>query len=210
MEYNELLKNIEQWLFCLDADARHVIELKETFTFPAYDTSIRELIKETNKVWCYTICLNAIYFEFIMALMRMYDSYERDTVCFKKLFEYLSNDFIEHFERNTQRAIRTEIETALEEYNGIKGSHFMGGLKTVRHNILAHTSTNFDRNQVAEYGDGEKLLARTLPMLNRLNLAIRGKTEPYDKISDYWKGYAIEFWQSMLNSGQQITRADGG
>ena len=71
MEYNELLKKVEQGLFWLDANARHAIELRGTFTFPAYDVSIRALIKGTNKVRCYKICLDAIYFEFVMTLMRM-------------------------------------------------------------------------------------------------------------------------------------------
>jgi len=88
MEYNQLLEKVEQSLAWLDANARHAIECQETFTFPAYDASIRKLIKGTNKVRCYKICLDAIYFDFVMTLMRMHDSYERDTVCFKKLFDY--------------------------------------------------------------------------------------------------------------------------
>jgi hypothetical protein len=187
MQYNQLLKKVEQGLFWLNANARHAIELGE-------------LIKGTNKMRSYKICLDAIYFEFVMTLMRMYDSYERDTVCFNKLFEYLSDDFIHHFETNTQRKVRTKIETALNEFNSLNGSHLVERLKTVRHNMFAHTSTNFNRTQVAEYGHAEKLLERTLPMLNNLNSAIRGKKEPYDKLSKFLKGYAIEFWQTLIKN----------
>lgn len=198
MGYNQLLKKIEQSLYWLNANAMHAIELKETFSFPAYDRSIRELIEGTNKVRCYKVCLDAIYFEFIMTLMRMYDSYEYDTVCFKKLSEYLTDDFIQQYEKNTQRDVRTKIESALTEIQNLKGSHLVGRLKTVRHNMFAHTSTNFDRNRVAEYGHAEQLLQKTLPILNSLNYAFRDKIEPYDEISTFWKGYAKEFWKDLI------------
>lgn len=198
MNYNEILEKVEQGLAWLDANARHAIECQETFAFPAYDTSIRKIIEGTNKVRCYNICLEAVYYDFIMSLMRMYDSYERDTVCFKNLFEYLTDDFVQAFENQSQRKINTAIRLARNVFQSINGSHLIGRLKTVRHNMLAHTSINFNRNQIAKYGDAEKLLERTLPMLNKLNSAIRDKAEPYDNIRNYWKGYAIEFWQTML------------
>ena len=208
--YNQLLKKVEQGLVWLDANARHAIECQETFAFPSKDTAIRKSIEVSNKVRCYKICLDAIYFDFIMSLMRMYDSYERDTVCFKNLFDYLTDDFIHDFESKTQRKANTAIQSARHEFQKLNGSHLIGRLKTARHNMLAHTSINFNRNQVARYGDAEKLLERTLPILNNLNSTIRGKVEPYDKIRKYWKGYAIEFWQIMLNknSGQQIHPVD--
>lgn len=198
MDYNQVLEKIKQGLDWLDADARRAIELQETFTFPAYDKSIREIIKGTNKVRCYNLCLRSLYFEFIMTLMRMYDSYERDTVCFKNLFDYLSDEFILVFEKSTQRVVNAEIADAQKEYTCITGSHLLGKLKTVRHNMFAHTSIKFNRRQVAKYGHAEKLLERTLPMLNRLNTAINGKMKSYDLIHEYWKGYAIEFWQSII------------
>ena len=198
MEYNQLLKKIEQSLFWLNANAGHAIELKETFSFPAYNSSIRKLAKGTNKVRCYKVCLDALYFEFVMTLMRMYDSYEYDTICFKKLSEYLTDDFIQQYEMNTKREVRTKIESALTEFQNLKASHLVGRLKTVRHNMFAHTSTNFNRNQVANYGHAEQLLEKTLSMLNSLNSAFRDKIEPYDRISTFWKGYAKEFWQGLI------------
>ena len=198
MEYNQLLKKIEQSLFWLNANARRAIELKETFSFPAYNSSIHKLVKGTNKVRCYEVCLVALNFEFIMTLMRMYDSYGYDTICFKKLSEYLTDDFIQQYEKNTKREVRTKIESALTEFQNLKGSHLLGRLKTVRHKMFAHTSTNFDRNQVANYGDAEQLLEKTLSMLNSLNSAFRDKMEPYDRISTSWKGFAKEFWQGLI------------
>jgi hypothetical protein len=201
MNYNELLKKVKQGLFWLDANARHAIELQETFNFPAHDVLIRGLIKGTNKVRCYKICLDAIYFEFVMTLMRMYDSHERNTICFKTLFEYLSDDFVHDFGAKTQKKVESEIQSARKEFKSLNGSHLVGRLTKVRNNMFAHTSPNFSRNQVAKYGHAEKLLERTLPMLNSLNSAIGGKAEPYDKIKEYWKKYAREFWQMLLSKG---------
>jgi hypothetical protein len=115
----------------------------------------------------------------------MYDSYERDTVCFKTLFEYLSNDFVQDFEAKTRRKVESEIQSARKEFKSLDGSHLLGRLGTVRNNMFAHTSPNVDRNQVATYGHAENLLKRILPMLNSLNSAIGGKAEPYDKIKEY-------------------------
>lgn len=199
MNYNELLKKIEQGLFWLDANARHAIELQETFDFPAHDASIWALIKGTRKVRCYKVCLDAIYFEFVMTLMRMYDSYERDTICFKRLFEYLSDDFVKDFQAKTRRKVEAEIQFAGKEFKSLNGSHLVGQLRKVRNNMFAHTSTDFSRSQVAKYGHAEKLLERTLPMLNDLNSSIGGKAEPYDKIRENWKKYAMEFWQNLLS-----------
>lgn len=199
MKHTQLLEKVEQNLFWLDANARHAIECQETFAFPFNSAPIRQLIKETKKVRCFNICLNAIYVDLVITLMRMYDSYERDTACFENLFACLTDDFIQNLEIHMRRTVTNTIERARNEFASLKGSHLMGRLNTVRHNMLAHTSTNFNRNQVARYGDAEKLLERTLQMLNQLNSSIRGKVESYDRLHKYWKGYAVEFWQAILD-----------
>ncbi len=198
MNYSEILIKVEQSLTWLDANARHAIECQETFAFPAYDESIRRIIKGTNRVRCYKICLEAVYCDFIMSLMRMYDNYERDTVSFNNLFNYLTDDFVHAFERKARREIGTTIQSARNDFKELNGSHFVSRLKTVRHSMLAHTSINFNRTQIARYGDAEELLKRTLLLLNKLNSAIRDKAEPYDNIRNYWNKYAIEFWQATV------------
>lgn len=204
MHYNESLSKIRESLLWVNANAKHAIELRETFSFPAYDESIRKKIKGTYKVYCYKICMIALYFELVMALMRMFDNSD-DTASFKTLFGYLSDEFINYFETETNRKVKSEIQSALIDYNKLNGSHLVGRLKTVRHNMYAHTSMNFNKKQIAEYGYAEKLLDKTLPMLNKINLTILGKSEPFDKLSIDWKLYASDFWQSILNNGQQST-----
>ena len=197
MEYKKVLKDVQKNLYWLNVNARHAIELQETFLFPAYDTSLRESIKETNKVRCYNVCLNAIYFDYIMTLMRMYDSYQRDVICFEGLFEFLSDDFISEFEKTNQREIKSSIDSAHTEYKNLKGSHLVSRLTTVRHKMYAHTAAYFNSKQFAEYGHAEKLFTKTLPMLNSVITAIWNKKEPYEEIIQYWKKCAIEFWQEL-------------
>jgi hypothetical protein len=115
MRYSQSLNKVNEGLLWLNANARYAIEPRKTFTFPAYDLSIHESIKGTDEIRCYKICLFAIYFEFIMILIRMYDSYERDTVSFKTLFGYLSNDFIYNFEKETHRKVNSKIQSTLNQ-----------------------------------------------------------------------------------------------
>jgi hypothetical protein len=99
MTLEKSIKKIEQCLFGLNPNAKHAIALKETFTFPAYNDELRESINGTNDVRVYKICLESLYFEFIMTLMRMYDSYEKETACFKNLFNELNDKFIESYKK---------------------------------------------------------------------------------------------------------------
>jgi hypothetical protein len=201
MQYSASLSKIKKSLSLLNENAKHAIEFRETFSFPAYDEAIRDKIKGTSKVHCYRICMIALYFEFVMALMRMFDNHE-ETASFKTLFGYLSDDFIKYFETETNRKVKSEIQSALIDYNKLNGSHLLGRLKTVRHNMFAHTSMNFNKKQIAEYGYAEKLLDKTLPMLNKLNLTILGKLEPFDALRVDLKLCVSDFWQSTLNKSQ--------
>ena len=197
MKFDNTLKAVEKNLYWLNANAQHAIELQETFLFPAYDPSLRKLIEGTNKVRCYEVCLESIYFEFIMTLMRMYDSYQKDVICFESLFECLTDDFVHEFENNNHRKIKLSIDESYAEYKKIKESHLVARLSTIRHKMFAHTAKNFNRNQFAEYGHAEELLSKTLKMLNHIILSIWNKEEPYEKLRQYWKNYSFEFWQSL-------------
>ena len=199
MDYDEQSRRIRTSLYWLDVNAKHAIELHESFKYPAYNERVREYIRGTRNARYYDICLKSIYFEFIMTLMRMYDSYERDTACFSRLFKLLTRDFVSKFKNNTDINIESIIRKANDDYKILNGSHIMGKLKAVRHNMYAHTGTKFNRKQVAAYGDAEKLLDKTLPILNELNVAIYGKPEPYDRISSIWGEYSREFWDKYIN-----------
>jgi len=198
-EYDRRLNKVKLSLAWLNANATHAIELCESFTFPAHDSSLRKTIEVTNNNRCYKAYLEAIYFEFIMTLMRMYDNYKSDdTICFEKIFQYLSADFVHDFENKSQRKVKNKIQSVLIDYKSLNNSHLVARLKTVRDRMFAHTSAAFNRSQVAKYGYAEELLEKTLPMLNNLNSAFHDKVEPFDTIRKYWKGYATTFWKTFL------------
>ena len=45
MTFEKSLKKIDQCLFWLNPNAKHAIELKETFTYPAYNYELSNSIK---------------------------------------------------------------------------------------------------------------------------------------------------------------------
>jgi hypothetical protein len=198
--YEKSLKKIDQCLFWLNPNAKHAIELKETFSYPAYNDELRNSVKGTNSVRAYKICLESIYFEFIMTLMRMYDSYEKETACFKNLFNEINENFIESYEKDKNIKIKEELNSIVHDFNNLKGSHLVSRLTTVRNKLFAHTATNFNSNQFAHYGHAEELLDKTLPLLNRLNKIFSNRIEPFESIITLWKGYSLEFWNNFLNT----------
>ncbi|MFH2092287.1 MAG: hypothetical protein ABIJ31_07980 [Pseudomonadota bacterium] len=200
MEYDETLKYVEKNLYWLNVNARHAIELQETFSFPANDEGLRESIKNTNKVRCYKVCLEAIYFEYVMTIMRMYDSYQRDVMCFQGLFRGLSEEFIKEYELKTNKSIKAAISSVFDNYQKLNGSHLVSGLRKVRHKLYAHTASDFNRNQFGKYGDAEKLLSKSLKLLNSINLAIWSREEPFEKLPKYWTKYSQEFWQNIIKT----------
>ena len=118
----------------------------------------------------------------------------------ENIFKYLNeDDFIDAFEKKTQRKVKHNIIEAGKKYIKLKGSHLVARLTTVRNKLYAHTATKFNRNQFADYGQAEELLRKTLPILNMLNLSISDKVEPYDKISIFWEGYSTEFWNKFIH-----------
>lgn len=199
MNFDQSIKKINQCLFWLDLNIRNAIELKEMFTFAAYDNSLHTSIQGTNVVRGFNVTLKALYFEFVMTLMRIFDTYERDTASLKNVFTYLNeDDFIKTFEKKTQREIAQIITKAEQQYNAVKGSHFVARLNTVRNKLYAHTATEFNKNELADYNHAEELLNKTIPILQDLHLAIDDKGKSYDKFSDYWKDYAVDFWRNLL------------
>ena len=198
--YEKSLKKIDQCLFWLNPNAKHAIELKETFSYPAYNDELRNSVKGTNAVRVYKICLESIYFEFIMTLMRMYDSYEKETACFKNLFNEINENFIESYEKDKNIKTKEELNTIVHDFKKLKGSHLVSRLTTVRNKLFAHTATNFNSNQFADYGHAEELLDKTLPLLNRLNKIFSNRIEPFESIINHWKGFSSEFWEKFVNT----------
>jgi hypothetical protein len=201
MNYKQIFKKIEQCLFWLNLNIRNAIELKEMFTCAANDKSLHMSIKGTKVVRGYNVNLKALYFEYVMTLMRIFDAYERDTASLKNIFVYLhEDDFIKTFEKKSQRDISQRIKEAEQNYKALKGSHYLARLSTVRNKLFAHTTTEFNRNELADYNHADELLIKTIPIIQDLHLVIYDKEESYDKFSEYWKGYAAKYWTTIRNN----------
>ncbi|MBC2704671.1 hypothetical protein [Desulfobacula sp.] len=198
MEFLEKLKIIENQLRWLDVEARSAIRLKETFCYAAYDNNVRDSIKKTNKVDCYNVCLHAIYFNFIMALARIFDSRRRDDVhSLNNLFRHLTNDFINEFEKIKKRQIKLYIGKSKEEYKRLKGTNLVAGIIKIRVERFAHNSLDENKKYYPKYGDAEELLDQTLNLINCLSFAIWKKKELYEYRSKEWRRKAQYFWDTF-------------
>jgi hypothetical protein len=156
---------------------------------------LRDSIKGTNKLRCYNVYIKSVYYELVMTLTRMYDQRnEPGDVCFKRLFELLSDDFIKELETQTTKQIKAKIKSAFNDYKYLNGSHYLSRLRIIRHKRFAHTSFNFDKRQLPKYGDAERLLHKTLLMLNKIDTAVRDNTIDYEEYGLFWNSYAVEFW----------------
>jgi len=138
-----------------------------------------------------------------MTLMRMYDNYERETACFKNLFNEIDDKFIESFEKHKNTDIKEELNSVIHEFTKLNGSHLVSRLTIARHKIFAHTATNFNSNQFADYRHAEELLEKTLPLLNRLNKIFRNRLEPFEQITKRWKDFSSEFWIKFINKTRE-------
>ena len=69
----------------------------------------------------------------------------------ENIFKYLNeDDFIDAFEKKTQRKVKHNIIEAGKKYIKLKGSHLVARLTTVRNKLYAHTATKFNRNQASK------------------------------------------------------------
>jgi hypothetical protein len=57
-----------------------------------------------------------------------------------------------------------------------------------------------NKNQIAEYGDAEKLLEKSLAILDNLNSLILDKTAHSSDAHEFWRKSAEKFWEPFLKS----------
>ena len=200
MEYKPKWNYVNAYLGNIVNNAEHAVRLKESFIYPAYDTKISQTINGTRNSVFYGLCLESIYFEYIMTLMRMYDGKEIDTSSFGNIMVLLDNDFIAEYEQRHSRNIRDNVNIAIIKYNGIINSHLYAGIKMLRNKYLAHTAINLSNNRVAKYGYADKILDESICILNLLTEAFRRKRGDYEPIGRVYHRFSMEFWGNFIKN----------
>jgi len=200
MNYEDKWNYINDCLGDIVNNAEHAVRLKESFIYPAYDSKIRYTINGTRNAVFYGLCLNSIYFEYIMTLMRMYDDNEIDTSSFGNVIILLDKDFIKEYEQSYLRNISDNVNRAIIKYNGIKNSHYYAGIKMLRNKYLAHTATNILSNRMAKYGYADKILDESICILNILNEAFRRNRSDYVPIGRVYRRLSMEFWDNFVKN----------
>lgn len=125
-------------------------------------------------------------------------------------------DFLDKLKTNAKLAAQSEtseIFALVKEFEQLKGSHLLGRLRSIRHELLAHIAIERNQNNAARYGDAEELLEKTTRFVSRLNSAIRNLHWDYQSHIDTWQEHAEFFWQKVLekeNEGSQQKIQGGG
>ena len=92
----------------------------------------------------------------------------------------------------------SEIIALVQEFTQLKGNHHLSRLRSLRHELLAHTAIERNQNNPARYGDAEELLKKTTDLVCRLNSAIRSLHGDYQSHINIWREHAEYFWQKVL------------
>ena len=96
------------------------------------------------------------------------------------------------------QAEAAETIALVNEFAQLKGNHYLGRLRSIRHELFAHTAIERNQNNAARYGDAEKILEKTVRFVSRLNSAVRSRHWDYQSHIDTWQEYAGYFWQKVL------------
>ncbi|MBU4524407.1 MAG: hypothetical protein KUA37_06635 [Desulfomicrobium sp.] len=109
-------------------------------------------------------------------------------------------EFVAELQKDAVRAAEAEtneIEALNTEYGTLKGSHLICRIRKARNEFLAHTALDPSRNNLADYGNAEELLGKTIPLVTRLQLAVRSCHTSLASESTIWEEHADIFWRAL-------------
>jgi len=115
--------------------------------------------------------------------------------------------FLEKLNRDATLSAQTEtseIFSLLREFDKLKGSHLLAGLRSIRNELFAHTAIERNRNNPARYGNAESLLDKTLQFVSRFNSAVINLHCSYQDYIQTWQEHADFFWQYTI--GKEIEK----
>ena len=111
-----------------------------------------------------------------------------------------SEDFVAQLRADAVRSAEAEthdIERLIDEYDTLAGSHLICRIRRSRNEFLAHTAIDPSRNNRAAYGDAEELLAKAIPLVARLQSAVRSCHASFEDENGIWEEHAEIFWRVL-------------
>lgn len=129
----------------------------------------------------------------------------------EKELQTQDSGFLEKLNRDatlSAQAETSEIFSLLTEFDKLKGSHLLAGLRSIRNELFAHTAIERNRNNPARYGDAESLLDKTLQFVSRLNSAVINLHCSYQDHIQTWQEHADFFWKYTIGKEIEKPRKD--
>ena len=115
-------------------------------------------------------------------------------------------DFLKNLKTDAIQAAckeKSQIFSLLQNYEKLKGSHFLSRLRTVRNELFAHTAIERNRNNPARYGDAEELLEKTAQFVASLNSSVRSLHDDYQGEIKTWQEHAKYFWENIVGESTE-------
>ena len=121
----------------------------------------------------------------------------------EKQLQRQDKDFLERLRKKAIESAQADLTTLsrlLKDFEKIKGCHQLARLRSVRHQLFAHTAIVRNPNNPARYGDAEALLEKTKALVSGLNSVVKRLHCSYTDHIDIWQDHADHFWKRA--SGQ--------
>lgn len=87
----------------------------------------------------------------------------------------------------------------LQQSQKLQGSHLVARLRSIRHELFAHTAIERSQNNKARYGDAEELLTKTKTLVSGFNARVRRIDNDYSGVVSTWEEHADLFWRRATN-----------
>lgn len=127
---------------------------------------------------------------------------------FEKELQSYDTDFLMKLRANATNSAQAEtsqIFALIGEFNKLKGSHLIARLRTIRHELFAHTAIERTRNNPPHYGDAEELLDKTTRFVAQLNSAVRSLHCTYEEHIQTCQEQADYFWTYVVGKNTEKT-----
>lgn len=161
---------------------------------------IQEKYNDTYEARALGMIHDSLHISLVIALMRMYDNDKKSASIPALINLFKSNELIGAL-KNLSNAQRTQIDTWLKEldihYNDTKEDITFLSLKNLRNHVLSHIDQNKSKIHGAKYGQEEKLLNRTIPIVRLLLLIVKSEEVDFSEYKDDWDLCSDRFWKSV-------------
>ena len=172
----ETMTAVEKAVLCkeiaerLVSETEKAIALQQMHEVGAYDTAIPDAFNNTFEAWGYNITIQALYWDLVMTILKMFDPPDPGTASLRTLNQLLEDDdVISELEKETRlwgethfgkegncieadgltraeyhaRARVKKLRMIGDQFASIGGRHLEASLRKIRNEIVGHSATSY-------------------------------------------------------------------